>query len=269
MTDFRTIEISNPDYAPDKTKFVTVQSPSLGRRGDIVIYNGDVEAQYVPAIILLHGVYGSAWSWLYAGGVHKVYERLRTETNICEFVLVMPSDGLVGDGSGYLNRLDARYEDWIVRDAIAAAMATAPAFQQSSSIYIAGLSMGGYGAIRLGARHPEVFSGISAHSPITKGQDFNLFTEAPPHIDLANAQEEIDLIKVLEARASKVPPLRFDCGKADPLIQSNLDLTSQLKCAGIDNTFECLNGGHDWSYWTTQIVRSFSFFSQVESQYGM
>jgi putative tributyrin esterase len=116
MKPFRTVEVSNPEYAPPETTFVTVASSALGRRADILLYDAHSIVPDVPVIHLLHGVYGSHWAWMYSGGVHLVYERLRREEDLSAFVLAMPSDGLHGDGSGYLNRHCGRFEDWIAQN---------------------------------------------------------------------------------------------------------------------------------------------------------
>ena len=74
---FRTLEISNPDYLGCGISFVTVKSAALKRRGDISFYvPPGIKAQKLPVVILLHGVYGSHWAWLFKGGAHKVLDRL-------------------------------------------------------------------------------------------------------------------------------------------------------------------------------------------------
>ncbi|MEO9003663.1 MAG: hypothetical protein ABI288_02950, partial [Ginsengibacter sp.] len=72
MTAFRTIEISNPKFENDYLRFITVKSPNLKGRGDICVFvpRGIEEMTGCPLVILLHGVYGSAWCWSLNGGVH-------------------------------------------------------------------------------------------------------------------------------------------------------------------------------------------------------
>ena len=75
----------------------------------------------LPLVILLHGVYGSAWSWPLNGGAHLTVARLIEAEEIAPVALAMPSDGLWGDGSGYVPHADADYERWIVDEVPAAA----------------------------------------------------------------------------------------------------------------------------------------------------
>ncbi|MDJ0922874.1 MAG: alpha/beta hydrolase-fold protein [Henriciella sp.] len=264
MNRFRTIEISNPAYTPPNIHFITVQAPALGRRGDMLVYCDPSTAPDAPVIILLHGVYGSAWAWLFAGGVHTVYERLRAQEGLSEFVLVMPSDGLAEDGSGYFNRDDAQYRNWIVEDVRSAALNVFASVTDQSRVYLTGLSMGGYGALRLGALHPDVFTAMSAHSPITRLGDFDHFTQDPPNRALQEDAQTLDLIPLLTSDPDRLPPFRFDCGRSDILFKSCQSLSQGLRAAGMAHQFDTPGGGHDWTYWHENIARSFRFFDQIE-----
>src|ERR1700761_5072456 len=76
MSRFRTIEVSDQQFEAGGLRFITVKSPNLKGRGDICVYAPQTDKTAVlPIVILLHGVYGSAWSWAYSAGVHiKVNE---------------------------------------------------------------------------------------------------------------------------------------------------------------------------------------------------
>ena len=79
-------------------------------------------------------------------------------------VLAMPSDGLWGDGSGYIeHRTEPRrnYERYIVEEVPACAAEVVSALGPGSPMFIAGLSMGGFGALRLAAKYPDRFRGIA------------------------------------------------------------------------------------------------------------
>ena len=256
---FRTFELSSHEFSPPNTRFLTVQSPALRRRGDIVIYNAETTTPDVPAVTLLHGVYGSAWAWMYSGGVHTVYERLRDE-GLSEFVLIMPSDGLPGDGSGYVALDDADYRKWITDDVRTAAVLAVPGLSEQSRHYICGLSMGGYGALRLAALEPETYSGASAHSPITTAADFDGFTETNP----ANGIADTDLAELIRSQATDMPPFRFDCGRDDTLFPNVQRLHKSLANAEVAHVFEALEGDHSWPYWTRNVERSLAFFDALD-----
>lgn len=257
---FRTIEISPPQFPGDGIRHVTVKSAALRRRADISFYvPPDVESGELPLVILLHGVYGSHWAWLYKGGAHKVLDRLIAEEQLPPMMLAMPSDGLWGDGSGYLRHRDADYAAWIV-DEVPEAAVEVDLRCDSNPRFICGLSMGGYGALRLGALNPRKFAGISAHSSITDMPPMQGFVEETmPEFDLVGS-EPLSVIECMKLNATRLPPFRFDCGTADPLLEANRTLHHDLEAAGIPHVYEEFPGGHDWAYWHTHLADSLRFF---------
>lgn len=164
---FHTVEISDPAYEHEGLRVATVKSPALGRRGDVSVWAPEMK-QIPILLILLHGVYGSHWAWSLKGGAYRTAQSLLSAGEIGPMVIAMPSDGLGRDGSAYLRHLLAEdAERWIVDEVPAIAIPAAPALRADAKIVIGGLSMGGYGALRLGAKYADLFSGISAHSAIT------------------------------------------------------------------------------------------------------
>ena len=84
MSKFRTIEISDPQFESNNLRFITVKTPNLKGRGDICVYVPPEtrHTHTLPIVILLHGVYGSAWSWPMSAGVHlKVDELIKKDDN--------------------------------------------------------------------------------------------------------------------------------------------------------------------------------------------
>lgn len=259
---FRTLEISNPDYLGGGISFVTVKSAALKRRADISFYvPHGIKAQKLPVVTLLHGVYGSHWAWLFKGGAHKVMDRLIEHEDLPPMMLAMPSDGLWGDGSGYLHHADADYARWIVEEVAEAAAMIEPNTAHAPR-FICGLSMGGYGALRLGALHPDRFQAISAHSSITEPAQMQGFVEeTPEQLDLAETRP-LQVLACMKMNAHRLPPLRFDCGKEDALIEHNRHLHAELDRASIKHTFEEFPGAHEWSYWHEHLADSLRFFAK-------
>src|SRR6476659_7833385 len=97
---FFTIEISDPRFEKENLRHITIRSKNLPGRGDMTAYVPPVtNVQDVPIVILLHGVYGSAWCWPLKAGAHRIAHSLITKKSIDPMILVMPSDGLYRDGS--------------------------------------------------------------------------------------------------------------------------------------------------------------------------
>jgi putative tributyrin esterase len=259
---FRTVEISDPALTEPGITMVTVKSPALRRRVDLSCYVPlGFSGTRLPLVILLHGVFGSHWAWLYKGGAHQVLERLMDEEGLPPMMLAMPSDGLWGDGSGYVRHADADYAQWIVDEVPAAAALVEPGCEGTTR-FVCGLSMGGYGAFRLGALHPGKFAGISAHSSATRVEHLLGIVEESRDLYRLDEQEPLDLIDCLTAHAPHLPPFRFDCGTEDFLIQPNRDLNRQLNQAGIAHEYQEFPGGHEWPYWNEHLAESLQFFAR-------
>ena len=267
---FRTVELSDPELEVDGLRFVTVKSEAIGRRVDMCVYRPDNEEIYedTPLGLLLHDAYGSHWSWAYQGAVHLTAAEMIEEEAICPMIIAMPSDGLWGDSTGYLKHSDADYEQWIVEEVPYAIREAIPEIDSGGPQFIAGMSMGGYGAMRIGAKYAEWFSGISTHSAITDLSQFPKFLEEPipmfGDIDL----NEASALHWLKANRDQLPPLRFDCGTEDPLLENNRFLHEQLKEAGIEHVYKEREGSHDWAYWQAAIRDTLLFFADIYDELG-
>ena len=254
---FRTFEISDPMYERDGLRLATVKSRALGRRGDVMLWvpPGD---RIGTLLILLHGVYGSHWSWTMKGGAHHTAQHLTASGEIAPMVIAMPSDGLGRDGSGYLNWPGAeQVERWIVEEVPAVARLAAPALPPGAQIAIAGLSMGGYGALRLGSKYAERFCAISAHSAITEVVQMADFVEEPlsDYLTCGN-QEELSASYWLTSKRASLPPLRFDCGVDDSLIDGTRALHHLLQQESIPHQYVEFSGAHDWPYWQEHLAET-------------
>ncbi|WP_041522676.1 alpha/beta hydrolase [Gilvimarinus agarilyticus] len=249
---------------PAGLKYLTVHSSALKGRGNISCYNAASKQQELPIVMLLHGVYGNHWVWMNLGRVHEVYDELRRNGEIGEMLLVMPEDGSYYAGSGYLPLSNGQdFDAWIMEDALSAVTQSLACVSERSKVYLSGLSMGGYGALRLGAKHAARVSGISAHSSITCMDDFKHFVKEDLSIYRCNDANEADLLHWFSQNRHQLPPIRLDCGTDDVLFNSNQALTTHLSNAGIDHDFEAPSGGHEWSYWNIQVAKTLRFFDRI------
>ena len=266
MRIFRTVELSDPRFERDGLRHATVKSASLRRRGDITFFIPKQlqGAEVTTLLILLSGVYNSHWGWAFHAGVHLTAQRLIDIGDIRPLMIAMPSDGLWGDGSGYLNVGGEDAETWIMEDVLAAAALAAPMLMAEPRLFLAGLSMGGYGALRLGAKYAARVSGISAHSSITHISQMADFVEEPlSHYLRAVSEQELDPLYWIMRNRDLLPPLRIDCGTDDRLIGANRALHEVLASAGIGHQYFEYQGGHEWPYWEAHIGDSLRFFETV------
>ena len=260
---FRTIQKSNPAFESNNLSYITVKTKNLKGRGDICLFVPPLEGlKDIPLLILLHGVYGSAWEWSLKGGVHIASWEMIQRKKLQPMVIAMPSDGLWGDGSGYVPHNGLDFEKWIVEDVPKAVIESVEAVSGKSDLFISGISMGGFGALRLGIKYSDKFRAVSAHSSITELEQMSLFVEESlKDYEQLNKGEE----SVLEMALNKkehLPKLRFDCGTEDLLINHNRFLHDQFNKAQIAHEYEEFSGGHEWSYWQEHIKDSLMFFNK-------
>ena len=269
MPSFRTIEVADDRFLHDGLLPVTFKSPALGARADLTLFvpegvRGGAGANTVPLVLLLHGVYGSHWAWALKGGAHRTAARLIAEGAIPPMVLAMPSDGLWGDGSGYVAHPGgADYERYVVDDVPACVAEVVQGVGPGSPLFIAGLSMGGFGALRLGAKHADRFRGISGHSSITHFSQMSRFVEEPLSAYGPPADAGQSVLHWMEANRATLPAVRFDCGTSDLLIEENRTLHRELDARGIPHTYEEFPGGHEWPYWERHVADSLRFFGRL------
>lgn len=261
---FRTSQVSDPRMERDGLRYVTVKSPALGQRADLSIYVDERVSNdgRTPLVILLHGVYGSHWAWSLKGGAHQTARRLCAEGVIPPMVLAMPSDGLWGDGSGYLAHRTQDFERWITDEVPAAAALASPAVGPHSPLFIAGLSMGGFGALRIAAKHPTRFLAASGHSSATHLEQLRDYVEEPLSSFTALEEDRSVLDNFLRSRGP-FPRIRFDCGTEDPLLGANRELHKGLTSAGIPHVYEEFPGGHEWPYWEKHLEKTLRFFGET------
>jgi len=177
-------------------------------------------------------------------------------------VLVMPSDGLYGDGSGYLPHQKEDYEKWIIEDVVTVVKEQIASVNDQSNFFITGLSMGGYGALRLGAKYPTVFRSFSGLSSITAFSQMSMFLEKGEFEKLSSLViKQENVMDCLLENKNKVPHFYFDCGSEDILIEFNRKLHQDLIVHNIPHTYVEHPGAHQWIYWQSHIEDSLVFFN--------
>lgn len=259
---FRTLQLSDPQFEVEALRDATAKSPALGIRADVTLHVPPATSAQtdVPLIILLHGVYGSHWAWTRRGGAHRIATELQQRGELPPCVIAMPSDGLWGDGSGYLPHRTQDFERWIVEEVPAIARVAAPCVTEKSPCCIAGLSMGGFGALRLAAKYPRRFVAAAGMSSITHFNDMKLFVEERLGSFTVLDEDRSVGDTILRCR-ERLPALRFDCGTEDALLESNRALHTTLRAAGIAHDYHEFPGAHSWEYWGARLPEVLRFFA--------
>lgn len=141
--------------------------PSLGKEQIAQVYlpSGDAPEDGWPVLYLLHGLNGTAADWTNLGNVASTLDRLIATRRIKPLVVVMPEGG----SSWYVDSSEVggpgNYATAIGHDLPDAVENAFPVGTDRLHRAIAGVSMGGYGALRLALKAPERFAAVAALSP--------------------------------------------------------------------------------------------------------
>jgi len=166
---------------------------------DVSIYlppGYDSGTRRYPVLYLLHGYTGTDRGWMNPSyvGLSEVMDGLLEHHKIQPMIVVMPNCFNRFGGSFYANStLSGNWEDFIVRDLVSYLDTHYRTLATPASRGIAGHSMGGYGALRLGMRHPDVFSAAYGMSPCCTAWEPRQFRQ-----DVVTAERATNLQQVVE-----------------------------------------------------------------------
>jgi S-formylglutathione hydrolase FrmB len=254
---FTTIELSDPRYERAGIRHATVFSSALGRRADCTFWSSGSTSTPSHLIVLLHGVYASHWAWAESGGAHEVAQSLLASGEVAPFALAMPSDGICGHGTGYLTTNFGDVERWIVDEVPALAALAIPGVDADAPFSIVGLSMGGFGALSLGALHGDRVRAAAGMSSITDFDQMKIFVGPLDGYVIDDRRRSV--LGSILAHRDRLPRIRIDCGADDLLIAHNRTLHESLDANGVTHSWDEYPGGHEWAYWNARLPDTIRF----------
>jgi S-formylglutathione hydrolase FrmB len=147
---------------------------------------------------------------------------------------------------------------------------TFPALPTRDGRFIGGLSMGGYGALRVALGHPDRFASATSHSGAVLGpgrrRDIPPSPEWKPIVGPTGWEQSGNDLAPLAVRAKTggmLPRMRIDCGVDDFLLEDNRTFHRQLEQAGVPHDYLEYPGGHTWEYWDTHVKDAIQFHAHV------
>lgn len=211
-------------------------------------------ARRYPVLYLLHGLYGTYTDWTQR-------TKLEQYSAGIEYIIAMPD----ADNSWYTNWYkdpQNKFGDYLVVDFLPEIEKHYRVAPGRENRVIAGLSMGGYGALKIGLLHADMFRLAASFSGA-----LNPTTEmAAQHPDFAAqlnkvygppdspTRSENDLLKIAESADPRTAPyLYLDCGTDDPFFSTNRDFTSLVRAHKFAYEYHELPGNHNWTYWNARI----------------
>lgn len=209
-----------------------------------------------PVVYLLHGLSDDYSIWQRRTGIERFADTLK-------IAVVM----LDGGKSFYCDMASGdKYEQHIL-ESIQTAEAILRIGGKRFLRGIGGLSMGGYGAVKMAMKHPEMFASAHSHSGVLDptrfyrgkslkelradwvgGAMLQAFGEKIP------AQEDTMKLAANFAKSKgPKPALHLDCGSEDFLIEDNRAFHARLEKLGVKHTYTEHPGSHDWGYWDQHV----------------
>jgi enterochelin esterase family protein len=251
----------------------SIPSPILGKPIDVRVYVPDEPSGPLPVVYLLHGYGGGAHDWTGGGEAEATADAVFAAPDAVPMLLVMPGVG----NSWYVD--SDKYGPWeraLLDDLIPAIDRLYPTRSQRSQRFVAGLSMGGYGALRLAAHHPDTFRAAAAFSPavfedVTSATDFpdfqlKFFAGAfgepfdPALFNRANAFAALTAIP-------KVLPVDFYVMTGDHdglgLWDGALRFFRAARGAGHAVELRVRDGDHEWRLWREELAPALRWFGTL------
>ena len=219
--------------------------------------------QKLPVLYLLHGKGEGYRAWSNDSDVAGYAAQ--------GLILVMPE----GRSSYYMNsasRRDDRYEGYITQDLINDVERKFPAASGRANRAIAGISMGGFGAVVLALKHPElyVFAGGLSSALDVPSRPFSIkrIGQWREHRSIfgtegsKNRRENDPYMLARVADPGTAPYLFLTCGEQEGLLPANRRLAAILQERHFSYEFHTAPGGHDWNQWNRNLKELFGSLSQ-------
>ena len=231
-------------------------------------YDTSTTTRY-PVLYLLHGLTGHYSDWILRTNVADYVAQYR-------MILVMPegNDGWYTDSESVVTN---KYETYILKELLPDVQQRYRTIEARYGRAIAGLSMGGYGALKFGLKYPATFvfagsmSGAMGVTRLTEkdpgasswATSMKLF--GPVDSDTRKANDLFLIINQLSAaRINALPFFYFDCGTEDSslIFPYNRELAVLMSEKKIPHEYRELPGDHSWRYWDRQVQEILNIASQ-------
>ena len=256
------MEVHYSSFAMGTNITLNVFVPTPGSSEAITDMNQSGKYDYehgLPVLYLLHGAYGDAFSWIRYSNI----DRYAQDRGI---VVVMAS----AENSFYQDlKYGRKYYTFFTEELPTFIQNVFPVSKDRDKTFVAGFSMGGYGAWYLGLRRPDLFSKAASMSgaidiaalganrgdndPFCWENSFYDVLGEDGSLNLAGSKYDPFALYDKAVADGYKPKLYMACGKDDFLYQSNLHVKKVMEDKGADLTYAEGEGAHDWEFWDRYI----------------
>ena len=227
---------------------------------------GDENKEF-PVLYLLHGLTDTHTAWRDKGNTQAIATEVFGSGKAQEMVIVMPDAGTVYDG--YFNAGEWRYEDYFFQELVPHIEKEYRVVADKGHRAIAGLSMGGGGAVVYSQRHPDMFSACYSTSGLLdiryhpKNPDvyeasylWSVTHTSPVEFLRTASDEQIAALRTVRWMA--------DCGDDDAIIKTNLEFFIEMMREEVKMEFRVRDGNHNWKFWRVSLPEILKFVFKKE-----
>lgn len=257
------------------------QSKLMGKAVKYTIYlppDYETSNRKYPVVYLLHGYTDDDTGWLQFGEAPYIADQAIASREIPPMIIVMPDAGV----TWYINDKSGKnpYADMFSGEFIPYIDQTYRTRASKEFRGIAGLSMGGYGALHTAMRNPDLFTACSAFSSgvFTDEEIKNFDDESYEQMfgilygaglkgsdrltDLYKSFNPLDLASSQSIDKLKSVSWYMDCGDDDFLYKGNAALHVKMRDLKIPHEYRVRDGGHTWEYWRTGLPDGLKFIGE-------
>lgn len=261
FTEVRVADVTEVD---DRTRDLIIESPSVGEAKVRLLlpagFDEDADRTY-PVLYLLHGATGDHSNWTEESDLAELTADL-------DLLVVMPDGGEWGWYSDWWNEGEGGPPAWETFHLDEVRGIIEDDWRAGDARAVAGLSMGGYGAMHYATAHPELFEAVASFSGVVdpngsgRGLAIDPMAWGDP-VAQSDVWDAHDPVAMAAALDGKPVYLSWGDGQPGPLdatgasyddleawvAPQNEALAARLAELGIDATVESGVGTHTWPYW--------------------
>lgn len=231
---------------------------------NVILPDGVQAGERVPTLYLLHGLSDDHTMWLRRTSVERYAAPYK-------LAIVMPA----AHRSFYTNTQSGeRFFDYITEELPTRMQSFFPISTQRSETFIAGLSMGGYGAFKAALNRPDLYAAAASYSGALGTQDSAHRFSEPLVREIFGSSEaalqrphNLFLVATdLAQNATPCPRLYQACGTEDFLYQENIAFRDHALALGLPLTYVEGPGTHEWGFWDAHIRATLAWLPLPENQ---
>lgn len=196
-------------------------------------------------LYLLHGASGDHTNW------QERVKECDSYADKYQRIIICPTAGKYSWYNNY-----NKSEDYIIQEVVPF---IDKKYNTTPDRWLTGLSMGGYGAIRLGFKYPKLFSAYGGQSPCIKpskwAKKWSIGKKFKSGKDDHFRKNMVTKLK------TETRPFTILCGKQDFFFKENKQALELCNKHKIDVYYEEMDGAHNWDYWSQSLPKQLSFFA--------